>query len=406
MSARTLPFELRAAERMPRAARVLFSVLSRLQHGRLEIVGPGGQRFCFPGGLPGPDARLELRDWEVCSRILLAGDIGFAEAYLDGRWVTPDLTALLTLAAVNRRVLEGAVHGRWWGGLLYRLRHLLRANTRAGSRRNIQAHYDLGNRFYQGWLDPSMTYSAALFAGDHSRSLEQAQFAKYERILARLDARPGERILEIGCGWGGFAEYAARTRGCRVHGITVSSAQLEFAQQRILLAGLAQHVSLSLCDYRDARGRFDHVVSIEMVEAVGLRYWPVYFNTLAQRLAPGGKAILQAIVIDEDLFERYRRGTDFIQQYVFPGGMLASPAVLERHALSAGLRVRDRYAFGADYAETLQRWSHAFDQAWPRLEGGARDARFKRLWNFYLAYCEAGFRAGTTDVLHLEMTHA
>jgi cyclopropane-fatty-acyl-phospholipid synthase len=406
MSERTLETQLPRASKLPRAARILFAVLAGLRHGHLEVVTPDGQRLRFAGAQPGPRATFALRDWSVCAEILRSGDIGFARAWLARRWETPDLAALLTLAAVNRAALEGAVYGRWWGKLAYRLRHLLRANTRAGSRRNIHAHYDLGNAFYARWLDPSMTYSAALFEADPARSLEQAQRAKYERILARLDPSPGQHILEIGCGWGGFAEYAARTRGCRVHGITVSQRQLEYARQRIERAGLGGLVSLELCDYRDVQGRFDHVVSIEMFEAVGERYWPVYFAALARRLAPGGRAMLQTIVIADELFERYRRSTDFIQQYVFPGGMLPCPSVLERHIRDAGLALRDRFAFGEGYARTLRCWQAAFEAAWPQLRAEGLDERFGRLWRFYLAYCEAGFRAGATDVLQLEISHA
>jgi cyclopropane-fatty-acyl-phospholipid synthase len=397
---------LRPAVPLPRAARVLFAVLSRLRFGHLEIAAPGGHSFAFPGAMPGPDAALTLDDWDVCGEILRKGDIGFAEAYLEGRWSTPDLGALLTLAALNHGALDDAIYGSVWGKLLYRVRHLLRANTRAGSRRNIHAHYDLGNDFYAQWLDSTMTYSSALFAGDLGQSLEAAQLAKYERILAVVDPRPGQRILEIGCGWGAFAEYAARTRRCSVHGITVSQRQLQFAQSRIERVGLAEQVSLAFCDYRDVQGRYDHVVSIEMIEAVGERYWPAYFDAIAARLAPGGRAVLQAITIADALFERYRRGTDFIQQYVFPGGMLASTGALSTQAARAGLAVRGRHGFGADYAETLHRWSQRFNAAWPQLRGGGFDTRFRRLWNFYLAYCEAGFRAGTTDVMHVEMTHA
>jgi cyclopropane-fatty-acyl-phospholipid synthase len=323
-----------------------------------------------------------------------------------GRWTTPDLAALLTLAALNHGALDDAIYGSVWGKLFYRVRHLLRANTRAGSRRNIHAHYDLGNPFYARWLDATMTYSSALFADNTAQSLEDAQLAKYERILSLVNPRPGQRILEIGCGWGGFAEYAARTRDCAVHGLTVSRRQLEFAQARIERAGLAERVSFAFCDYRDVQGRYDHIVSIEMYEAVGERYWPAYFETLAAHLARGGRAVLQAITIDDRLFERYRRGTDFIQQYIFPGGMLASPAALTAQAARAGLAVRSTYRFGGDYAETLHRWSQRFNAAWPQLQSAGFDTRFRRLWNFYLAYCEAGFRAKTTDVMHVEMTHA
>ncbi len=406
MTEKTLPAPLVRAAAMPRSAKVLFAILARVRHGSIELTVPGGEKFAFPGAAPGPDAALRLHDWDVCGDILRSGDIGFAEAYLQGRWSTPDLAALLTVAALNQPVLEEALYGQWWGKLLYRLRHLLRANTRAGARRNIHAHYDLGNDFYSLWLDPSMTYSAALFGGYPDLTLEQAQRAKYDRILSRLGVQPGHTVLEIGCGWGGFAEHGARARGCSVHGITVSRRQLEFARKRMEAAGLGKQVSLDFCDYRDVRGRYDHIVSIEMYEAVGMRYWPAYFRTLHDRLAPGGTVALQAITIADERFERYRRGTDFIQQYIFPGGMLASPGEIGRQARRAGLAVRRTFAFGIDYAETLRRWSEAFNAAWPQLASMGYDHRFRRLWNFYLAYCEAGFRAGSTDVLQIELTHA
>jgi cyclopropane-fatty-acyl-phospholipid synthase len=264
--------------------------------------------------------------------------------------------------------------------------------------RNIHAHYDLGNDFYRLWLDGSMTYSAGLFEGDHRRSLEQAQAAKYERICRQLALGPAHRVLEIGCGWGGFAEYAARTRGCRVHGVTLSTEQLAFAEKRIDAAGLSLLATFELIDYRDVEGSFDHIVSIEMFEAVGEHYWPDYFRQLHARLKRGGRAIVQTIVIADALFERYRSGTDFIQQYVFPGGMLPSPEVFARQAAGADLSVIDRLAFGGDYALTLAHWHRSFDAAWPEIAAQGFDERFRRLWRFYLAYCEAGFRSGATDV--------
>jgi cyclopropane-fatty-acyl-phospholipid synthase len=397
---------LSEADQPPRTARLLFMLLRNLARGRFELVTPAGEKLTFAGAQPGPEARIELLDWEVCAQIVRSGDVGFAEGWMAGRWNTPDLTALLTLAAVNHAALEQAVYGRWWGQVLDVLRQLARTNTRWQAKRNIHAHYDLGNEFYARWLDPSMTYSAALFEGDLTRSLEQAQIAKYERILERLDPRPGQTILEIGCGWGGFAEHAARTRGCRVHGVTISRRQLEYATARIERAGLAGRVKLGFTDYRDLSGEYDHIVSIEMIEAVGERYWPRYFHTLAQRLRPGGRALIQAITIDDALFERYRRGTDFIRRYIFPGGMLCSPSVFRAQVQRAGLRVNAAYAFGLDYAETLRRWLAGFEQSWPRLRGQGFDERFRRLWSFYLAYCEAGFRAGTTDVYHMELSHA
>jgi cyclopropane-fatty-acyl-phospholipid synthase len=372
----------------------------------LEIVAPSGQSFSFPGALPGPDASLELQDWEVCGEILRRGDIGFAETYLAGLWSTPDLTAILSVAALNNGALEEAIYGKFWGKVFYRLRHLLRVNTRGGSERNIHAHYDLGSDFYRRWLDATMTYSSGLFAGDLTCSLEDAQVAKYERILTLLDPQPGSRILEIGCGWGGFAEYAARTRACRVNGITISRRQLDFARRRIRDAGLTDRVALEFRDYRDQLGSYDHVVSIEMYETLGERFWPTYFRTLRERLKPGGRAVVQAITIADERFDRYRNSTDFIQQFIFPGGMLASPSVFRAQAEHAGLAVHSTYAFGLDYAETLRRWNERFNRAWREIHADGFNERFKRLWNFYLSYCEAGFRSRSTDVLQVEMRHA
>jgi cyclopropane-fatty-acyl-phospholipid synthase len=406
MTDHSTSFTTRTPTAVPRSAQTLFGVLAGLHHGRLDIVGPARQRFSFPASLPGPEAVLYLEDWDVCDDILRAGDIGLAEAFIAGRWHTPDLAAVLALAALNHAALTRAVYGRWWGLLVYRLTHLLRANTRRGSRRNIHAHYDLGNEFYASWLDATMTYSSALFDGEQSRTLEEAQLAKYERILSRLAPRPGSRILEVGCGWGGFAEYAARTRGCSVHGITLSERQFSYAQQRIERAGLGAKVRFARCDYRDVTGTFDHIVSIEMYEAVGERFWPKYFSSIRERLAPGGRALLQMIVIADELFARYRRQTDFIQQHIFPGGMLASPLAMRAVAAQAGLRVGEVFAFGLDYAETLKRWRQRFNHGRNLFAGERFDARFERLWNFYLAYCEAGFRAGTTDVLQVEMINA
>ena len=391
-----------ATAAVPSVARVLFALLERLACGRLELVCPDGQRLTFAGDAAGPAAKLVLHDWHVCRDILRAGDIGFAEAYAGGRCTTPDLAALLELAALNQAALERAVHGSFWGTLAYRIRHWLRPNTRRGSRRNIHAHYDLGNAFYALWLDETMTYSAALFEGDATRPLAAAQDAKYARILRELGLGPGDRVLEIGCGWGGFAEYAA-ARGCRVTGITVSQAQLEFAQRRIARAGLADRVTLELRDYRDLAGEYDAVVSIEMFEAVGERYWPGYFAALRDRLAPGGRALVQTITIAEEKFERYRSGTDFIQQYIFPGGMLPSPVRFAALAGAAGLEVAGTHAFGLDYAATLRLWRERFDAARTAVAAQGFDETFRRLWRFYLAYCEAGFRSGSTDVLQVHL---
>jgi cyclopropane-fatty-acyl-phospholipid synthase len=394
-----------AAAAPPAAARLLFRLLDGLRSGSLEVVDPEGRRCAFPGRMPGPHASLVLHDWNVCSDILRRGDIGFAESYIDGRWESGDLSALLTLAALNQQAIERALHGSWWAMLALRLRHLLNANTRNGSRRNIHAHYDLGNDFYSLWLDPTMTYSAALFGGNAAVSLEAAQLTKYERILERLDVQPGDRVLEIGCGWGGFAEHAAAARGCRVTGITLSQAQLEYARQRMLSRGLDHLVEVKLCDYRDVGGAFDHVVSIEMFEAVGEKYWPLFFRTLRERLRPGRRALVQTITIADAKFERYRSGTDFIQQFIFPGGMLPSPSVFARKAGEAGLAIGRSFAFGLDYAETLRRWHENFISTAAQAEALGFDERFMRIWRFYLSYCEAGFVSGNTDVMQVELVH-
>ena len=392
-----------AALRLPLAARIVVGMLGCLETGSLRLETPDGESFVVNGAAPGPAAGLRLVDWNVCAEILRAGDVGFADAYVDGRWESGDLTQLLMLAAQNERALEEAIYGRWWMRALLRTRHFLRSNTRRGSRRNIEAHYDLGNEFFALWLDSTMTYSAALFGGDTRQSLAAAQTVKYERILARLGAGPGDRILEIGCGWGGFAEHAARTRGCRVHGLTLSPRQLAFAQERIARAGLSHLATFELRDYRDAEGSFDHIVSIEMFEAVGERYWPAYFAALRRLLRPGRRAMVQVITIADELFARYRAGSDFIQQRVFPGGMLPSPGVFRERAAEAGLQMKDEFPFGMDYAETLRRWGRGFEDHAPEVAALGFDERFLRLWRFYLAYCEAGFRTGRTDVYHFEL---
>jgi cyclopropane-fatty-acyl-phospholipid synthase len=383
---------------------MVLRVLHGIEVGRLLVRLPDGSEHHFG---PGPGvAVLEVHDWRTFGAALASGDIGFAEAYMDGYWSTPDLAALLGLFAANRDAADRAVDGSFWGSVAHRTRHLLNANTRAGSRRNIAAHYDLGNDFYALWLDPSMTYSSALFEGDRSRSLERAQRAKYERILRRIAPRPGARILEIGCGWGGFAELAARDHGCHVTGITLSAEQLRYAEARIARAGLADRVRVELRDYRDVAERYDHIVSIEMVEAVGEHYWPTYFGALARALSPGGTAIVQAITIADRMFARYRTGTDFIQRHIFPGGMLPSPRRFREEAGRRGLAVVGDHAFGRDYAETLRRWRQGFMQRLPEVRALGYDMRFVRMWEFYLAYCEAGFDTLCTDVHQFELMHA
>ena len=393
---------IRAA--MPPSGQLFMRVLDQVRIGRIDLVTPEGE-WLSCGGESGPQATLTLRSWEAAEGILRKADIGLAEAYMAGDCDIDRPADLLTIALLNQQHIERAFYGNWLAVLWYRLRHWSRANTRSGSRRNIVAHYDLGNDFYKLWLDPTMSYSSAWFAGDLAQPLEQAQQAKYERILDRLGARPGEHILEIGCGWGGFAEAAAR-RGCRVRGITLSPAQLEYARKRLADAGLSDRVELSYTDYRDIDGQYDHVVSIEMYEAVGERFWPAYFRAIRDVLKPGGRAVIQGITIHDEVFGRYRRGTDFIQQYVFPGGMLASESAFAKQSERAGLRLHASEAFGRDYAETLRRWLKAFTDAEPRVRALGFDDRFIRMWRFYLCYCAAGFDSGRTDVLHFELSRS
>ncbi len=381
---------------LARDTRQVFELLQHLRGGLLEVALPDGTRAVFGDG-DGPGLVLEVCDQALFGRVLARGDIGLAESYLDGDWQCADLVGLLSLLARNREVLRRAIYGAWWPLLRARLRHWLNRNSHRGSRRNIVAHYDLGNDFYALWLDPTMSYSSALFA-DPGAMLAQAQAAKYERILDRLAPQAGQTVLEIGCGWGGFAEHAV-ARGLQLTGLTLSPAQLEWAQRRV------PGTDLRLQDYRDERGRYDHIVSIEMFEAVGERYWPAYFRQLAACLKPGGRAVVQSIVIRDDLFASYRRGTDFIQQYVFPGGMLPSPSAFGRTAVRQGLRVCGEFAFGLDYARTLATWRQAFESRWPQIAELGFDEHFRRLWRLYLAYCEAGFRAGNIDVVQFELAH-
>ena len=387
-------------EPMPAAARAVFALLERMRIGRLSVITPAGHALHFGSGEP--HAQIRLTNWNVFGASLSRGDIGFAQTWIAGDWQTDSLATLLQVLVANRDVIESALYGSWWGQALYRIKHLLNRNSRSGSKRNIHAHYDLGNPFYATWLDPSMTYSSALFGADPARSLHDAQTAKYRRILDQLALPPGSTVLEIGCGWGGFAELAARD-GLHVTGLTLSTEQHAWAHKRLADAGLADRARFVLQDYRDERSRYDGIVSIEMFEAVGERYWPAYFQTLRRCLKPGGHAVIQTITIDDPLFERYRRGTDFIQQYIFPGGMLPSPEIFDRHARHEGLTRIDRFAFGADYARTLAIWREAFMREWPRISQQGFDLRFARIWEFYLAYCEAGFAHGSTDVMQFTL---
>ena len=383
----------------PAAARTVLKLLQGLRHGSLTLQMPDGsmQRF---GGEALPHAALHLHNWKVCSAALKSGDIGFAETYIAGDWSTPNLTELLRVLVKNRTEVEGVIYGSWLGRMVYRIRHLLHRNTRANSQKNIHAHYDLGNTFYRLWLDETMNYSSAIFNGDLSLPLPQAQNNKVRRALELAQVKAGDRVLEIGCGWGALAEMATTQFKASVVGVTLSTEQLAFAQARMERLDVAAQADLRLQDYRDIQDApFDAICSIEMVEAVGREYWPTYFAAVAKLLKPGGRACVQSIVIDDALFDRYVNSTDFIQQYIFPGGCLPCPREFRAQAAAAGLEVVDEYAFGPDYAETLRRWrDDCLAQREAVLENGF-DARFINIWEFYLAYCEAAFDENNIDVV-------
>lgn len=389
----------------PAAARSILRLLQRLRIGTLDLQMPDGTQARFGESRPGePHAAIRLIDWSVCGAAVKSGDIGFAESFIEGRWTSPDLVALLKLFLANREALESVIFGSWWGSLLYRAKHLLNRNSRRGSRKNIHAHYDIGNPFYRLWLDETMNYSSALFEGDLSRPTAQAQLAKVRRALNEVRLEPGQRLLEIGCGWGALAEAAAGEFGAEVVGVTLSDEQLAFGRERMARHGFADRVDLRLQDYRDiADGPFDAIASIEMFEAVGRAYWSDYFRTLREQLKPGGRACIQSITIRDDLFERYVRSTDFIQQYIFPGGLLPSVEVFRAEARKAGLEVVNELAFGTDYAETLRRWRGDFLARDGQVRQLGFDTRFMHIWEFYLAYCEAAFATGNTNVVQFTL---
>ena len=387
------------------SVRVLKRFLNQVHHGRLLIVLPSGQTVVAQGDLPGPEAKIILKNWRCLRRLLTGGDIGFAQAYIDGDWTSPDLTSVIRFAARNRDTLVSTLSGSRWIRLVHRLGHLLNANTRRGSRKNIEAHYDLGNDFYRRWLDQTMLYSSAIW-NENTQSLEAAQENKLQCIADKLALEGGEKILEIGCGWGALASFLANHDGAHVTGITLSPSQLAWAKQTVSDAGQEQAVDLRLQDYRDVEGQFDRIVSIEMFEAVGEAYWPEYFATLKRCLKPGGKAVLQVISIEEARYENYRRKADFIQKFVFPGGFLPSDKVLERDLTKAGLALKEIEHFGHSYALTLAEWRQRFIANWPEIEQLGFDDRFRRLWEYYLCYCEGGFEEGAINVGLYTIEHA
>ncbi|MDR7378654.1 cyclopropane-fatty-acyl-phospholipid synthase [Rhodoferax ferrireducens] len=387
----------------PAAARTALKLLQRLRHGSITMQLPDGSMQVFGNHQQhgdAPTAAMTLKNWKLCAAALKSGDIGVAETYIAGDWTTPNLTDLLTVFICNRQEIEDVVYGHWIGRLWYRIQHLLNRNTKANSQKNIHAHYDLGNAFYTLWLDDSMNYSSAWFEGDLDRPLREAQNAKVRRALAMANVQPGDRVLEIGCGWGALAEMGTTEFKASVTGVTLSTEQLAFANSRMQRLGMDSRADLRLQDYRDiSDAPFDAICSVEMVEAVGREYWPTYFQTVARLLKPGGRACIQSIVIDDSLFERYITSTDFIQQYIFPGGCLPCPREFRREAAAAGLEVVDEFAFGPDYAETLRRWRDKFLAARSQVLQLGFDERFMRLWEFYLAYCEAAFDKGNINLV-------
>lgn len=384
------------------AERAILRIADRLAIGVLDVRMPDGDCLRYSGSEPGPRATIEVRDERLFGRLLRDGALGFAEAYIDGDWDSPDLLTVIDLGARNQVRLAEDLRGSLISRLSRMLVHRLRANSRRGARRNIAAHYDLGNTFYEAWLDPTMAYSAASFRAGNA-DLELAQHAKFEQMADLAQIGPDQHVLEIGCGWGGFSTWAARTRGCRVTSITLSRAQFDYCQRQIANAGLADRVEVLLRDYRDVEGQFDRIVSIEMLEAVGESHWPAYFRQVHDLLRPGGRASLQVITIDDAHFAAYRRQVDFVQRHVFPGGMLPAPTVLRNLATSAGLAWQSETRDGDDYARTLAHWRRRFDAVAGKVEAEGFDQRFRRFWTYYLTYCEAGFRAGRIDLLRFAL---
>jgi cyclopropane-fatty-acyl-phospholipid synthase len=381
-----------------RVIQKFLDTVNRLDAGEIDLILPDGSTYKLTShGAPGPHTQIRINRWRAVTKFLTQGDYGFIESYLDGDWDSTEISDVVQLGILNSKSWESSKLQGVWHKLWQRIAHLMRDNTKRGSRRNIAAHYDLGNEFYKQWLDPTMTYSSAYFAGA-DQSLPEGQIEKYRRIGHLLDLKPEHHLLEVGFGWGGFAEFAVKEYGCRVTGLTLSKEQLKFAGERLQKQGLSDKVDLRLQDYRDVGGTFDRIASIEMFEAVGEPHWPCYFDMLRERLAPGGAAALQIITIDERRFDHYRRNPDFIQRYIFPGGMLPSIERLKAQVAMAKLRFEGAAMFGDSYAYTLRQWRASFLAAWHTIEPLGFDERFRRMWEMYLAYCEGGFRTNAIDV--------
>ncbi|NVO28438.1 class I SAM-dependent methyltransferase [Donghicola sp. C2-DW-16] len=390
----TLPTDL------PRYMGAVLSMMKGMRAGRLDIRLEDGRVFRCEGQNPGPVAEIVIHHPDTFARLIREGDLGFCDSYLDGWWSSPDLQAFMDLIHDQQEAVYDGFPGKSLVRALEKFRFWLQSNTKKQARKNISYHYDLGNDFYNLWLDDTMTYSSALFKSGQE-SLEAAQIQKYASMVDRMGVKPGDHVLEIGCGWGGFAEYAAKERGLKVTGLTISREQLAYAQKRIADAGLSDQVTLKLQDYRDEKGTFDGIASIEMFEAVGEKYWPTYFQTVRNCLKPGASAVLQIILIEDKRWDTYRNGVDFIQKYIFPGGMLPSPRILRQEVQRAGLRVTDHLDFGESYSQTLRRWYEMFNDNWDRIAPMGFDDRFRRMWNFYLTSCAGAFRGGICDVTQL-----
>jgi len=385
---------------LPRYFAAAFETAKRLQHGRMDFRLPDGRVFRAEGVRPGQAAEITIENPDCFARLIRDGDLGFSEAYLEGWWTTPDLQGFMDLIQSGNSEVYDAFPGFAMVRAYEKMRFWLQSNSKARARKNIAHHYDLGNNFYKLWLDDSMTYSSALFKTGQE-SLEKAQEQKYASMVDQMGSKPGDHVLEIGCGWGGFAEYAAAKRGLRVTALTISKAQHDFAVDRIAKAGLSDRVEIKLQDYRDEKGVYDGIASIEMFEAVGEKYWPVYFDTVMARLRPGGKATLQIITTQDARFDAYRKSVDFIQKYIFPGGMLPSPSVLRREVERAGLKVLGSVEFGKSYSQTLRRWHDTFNERWAEAAHLGFDDRFRRMWNFYLTSCAGAFEGGNCDVTQI-----
>ena len=389
-------------EATPRYFKAVLAIVRNLKSGSLTFVLPDGRRFETKGAAEGPAGEIIVRNPDLFGRMVREGDLGFAEAYMDGWWDTPDLQSLLDVVLLNNDNVGRGFPGQFIVRAYERLRHWMNRNTKSGSRKNISHHYDLGNEFYGAWLDETMTYSSALYRSNNE-SLAEAQINKYASIVDLMGAGEGDHVLEVGCGWGGFAEYAAGVRGAKVTGITISKEQHDFAKARMQREGLNDKVEIVMRDYRDEDGRYDGIASIEMFEAVGEKYWPGYFEMIKGRLKPGASASLQIITIADEWFPNYRKSVDFIQKYIFPGGMLPSPTVLRQQVAKAGLDFTGSIEFGQSYSETLREWRDVFNSKWDGIRELGFDERFYRMWNFYLACCASTFMAGTTDVTQVSI---